>query len=511
MRSVRGRLVGVLLALALCGDAQARPFTVCTTSFHGPDEVRTFDEHLRPPAFEPVILGASARQNRSWLTDACHSGLRCDVFVMSGEFGGRFFGDYGFSLGLQELEEASCDPACAGLFRAPQEVFLLACNTLATKDQDERTPRDYFRVLVDHGFEQASAERVVQMRYGPIGPSFRESLRRVFFGVPRLYGFASVAPRGAVTAPMLERYFASTGDYAVHLERTGRRVERDPRLRAAFAGTSFVQETGMRDGDPGAGDRALVCRLYDERVRVAERLGIASEVMARADFLTFLPTMEVFLRRHPPEGFDHEERAIFAAMQERPAARGEVLRLARELEVSAVKLEVTHFARHMGWITADEFRRVAIDGARSLLARPLTSEIVDIECEIAKHAPIGDAIGSDDLPGLLFTLAEGIRLVDCVGSSDRRVSGRLAAALDDPDLSTRLWAAYALSRRLPLDEGVLLRLARRLDDDSPEMRERIRWIFAAQPKLPVSVRAAMRERGGERADRRRRHESWYRD
>jgi hypothetical protein len=503
------RLALTLLAMAIAGRVDAKPLTVCTLAFHGPDEVRTFEEHLRPPDFEHVRIGASAAKQTSWLGDACRAGLDCDVVVMSGEFGGRFFGNYGFSVGLSDLEEASCDPACAGLFHAPREVFLLACNTLATKDQDERTPRDYLRVLLDHGFEQAAAERVVQMRYGPIGPSFRESLRRVFMGVPRIYGFSSVAPRGAVTAPMLERYFRSSGSYATYLERTGRRVDRNASLRAAFAGTSFVQEAGLAAGDPGATDRDLVCRLYDERTSVADRLRIASQVMNRADFLTFLPTMEVFLRRHPAEKFDDVERASFAAMQEKTAARDEVLRLARELEVSAVKLEVAHFARHMGWMTADEFHRLAVDGARSLLARPLTSEIVDIECEIAKHERLEDAIKSDDLPGMLFQEAEGIRLVDCVAPKDKRVSTRLAVALDNPDESTRLWAVYALSRRLPLDENVLLRLTERLGDDSADVRARVRWILGAQRRLPDNVRAEMRIQERERTRAKRRHEAWF--
>jgi hypothetical protein len=502
------RRLAALLALATAATVHARPLTVCTTSFHAPDEVRTFETRLRPPAFDVVKLGASARENPTWLADACRAGIRCDVVVLSGEFGGRFFGDYGFSLGLQELEEASCNPACAGIFRAPREVFLLACNTLATKDQDERTPREYFRVLLDHGFEQATAERVVQMRYGPIGPSFRESLRRVFPGVPRLYGFASVAPRGAITAPMLERYFGASGDYAGHLERAGGRTDRNAPLHAAFAGTSFVQTTGLRVGDPGAADRELVCRLYDESRSVGERLALASELMDRSDFLSFLPTMEVFLRRHPPERFAPDDRAVFAGMRDRPAARDEVLRLARELEVSALKLEVAHFARHMDWMSADELRRMAIDGARSLLARPLTSEIVDIECEIAKHVPVGQAIRSEDLPEALFVKAEGIRLVDCVAPADPRVNRRLAAALDDPDLSIRLWAAYALSHRLPLEDAVLSRLADRADDESSEMCARVAWIFEAQKRHPSdmdpAMRAATRRRGGSAARR-----VWY--
>src|SRR4029077_18850512 len=113
----------------------------------------------------------------------CRSDLRCDVVVYSAEFAGRFFGQYGASLSLQDMEEASCQARCAGFFHHPLEVFLLACNTLATKDEDNRTPAQYLEVLANHGFARASAERVVQARYGALGPSFREALRRIFMDV----------------------------------------------------------------------------------------------------------------------------------------------------------------------------------------------------------------------------------------------------------------------------------------------------------------------------------------
>ena len=495
------RLSLLILALVAAAPASAAPFTVCTVGFHTPDEVHAFDEHLRPPAFETVPIGPASPDEQDWLAAACRSGVRCDVVVLSGEFGGRFFGDRGFSLGLQELEQASCDPQCSGIFRAPREVFLLACNTLATKDQDERTPRDYLRVLTDHGFEQGEAERVVQMRYGPVGPSFRESLRRAFPGVPRLYGFSSVAPRGATTSPLLERYLRGVGDYGAHLTRVGRSTERNTPLQAALAHTSFVQTTGLGPDEPGARDRDTVCRLHDERTSVRDRLVTAAGVMRRPDFLAFLPTMEAFFARHPPADFDDDERAVLATIRDAGAAREEVLHLARDLEVSALKLEVAHFARHMEWLSEDEFHRMAVAGARALLARPLTSEIVDVECEIAKHAPLSDAIRSEGLPGALFTSAEGIRLVDCLRPTDERVSPRLLIGLADLDSSTQLWAAYALSRRLPLSERVLMELVKRLDDDSPAMRARVRFILASQQRLPDSVRGAVIERDPELASR----------
>jgi len=201
----RHRHLAALAMLALASPAAAR-LRVCTFAFNGPEEVDVFRTRLPPEDFEIVDLSPALATpvptpggTVSWADNLCPTDLRCDVVVYSAEFGGRFFGRSGRSVSLQELEEASCQPRCAGLFHTPQEVFLLACNTLATKDQDTRTPAQYREVLLDHGFEQADAERAVAIRYGPLGQSFREAERRIFAGVPRLYGFSTVAQNARTT------------------------------------------------------------------------------------------------------------------------------------------------------------------------------------------------------------------------------------------------------------------------------------------------------------------------
>jgi len=191
-------LLGLFLVVA---DAHAARLEVCAFSFHGPAEIQVFKERL-PAEVRPD--------------------LRCDVVVYSAEFAGSFFGANGKALSLADMEEASCQARCDALLHHPREVFLLGCNTLATKAQDTRTPAQYLQVLLDHGFDRATAERVVGTRYGPLGPSFRESLRRIFMDVPRLYGFSSVAPAGEHTAPLLERYFRAKGDYRRYLEQGDR-------------------------------------------------------------------------------------------------------------------------------------------------------------------------------------------------------------------------------------------------------------------------------------------------
>jgi hypothetical protein len=163
-------------------------------------------------------------------------------------------------------------------------------------------------------------------------------------------------------------------------------------------------------------------------------------------------------------------------------------------------MELAHLARQLEWMTSDEFWRLAVDGARQLLLQPLSSEVVDIMCEITKLQPIGGEFGSEDLPETLFHKAEGLRLVACLSPLDDRVSGRLVASLDSADAWARRWAVYALSRRLPLDDAVLTRLASHLDDASMDVRERLHWLFKAQRPLSADVRAAIRARDPQLAE-----------
>jgi hypothetical protein len=485
---------------------------VCAFSFHGPHEIEAFADGLPSEDFDVVDLSPH-RQARGapppqpadrgtadpWLLDLCRPELRCDVAVYSAEFAGKFFGAYGRVLDLADMEEASCQPRCDGLFHHPREVFLLGCNTLATKSRDRRSPEEYLRVLLDHGFDRATAERVVGMRYGPLGPSFRESLRRVFAGVPRLYGFASVAPAGEHTAPLLAAYLGAKGDYRRYLEQADGDTAPNAELLAVFAGTGLVQTAGLAPTEPGAADRDEVCRLYDERQPVARRLRGILGLMDRPDVLAFLPAIQVFIDRHPPEALAGEERELFEAIRHSEAGRDEVLGLVRTLDVSAFQLELAHFARHLGWLTPESFRALAVDGARRLLGRPLSSDAVDVMCEIPRHESLRDALTLADLPPRLFEHAEGLRLVDCLAPRDARVSRRLVPCLDDPDLATRLWAAHALSHRLPLDDEVLTQLARHLTDPSDDLRARLRWIFTTQRPISDAVRRAASARDPELA------------
>lgn len=504
-RSVPLRIivVAVIVALAVARTADAaanrtQPLHACFVSLNEPDEVDIFRSHLDPNQFELIDISPRERPRGAdgsvvasplWILDACVPDLQCDLVVISGEFAGGFFGTRGW-LHLQAMEEASCQQRCGGLFRQPREVFLLACNTLAAKDQDSRTPETYLRVLLEHGFERGLAERVVELRYGPLGPSFRESLRRIFAGVPHLYGFSSVAPRAEYSAPMVERYLHATPDYAAALSRTS---ERNAALRAAFAGTALIETTGLSPSEAAARDREQICALYDESRSVNDRMRIAYGLTLRPDALRFIPTLQVFLSRHPPQSLARMERSVLLEMHAAEDTRDAVLELVRTLDVSALQLELAHFAAAVGWIERDEFHALAAAAAAQLLHRPLTAETVDVTCEIVKYESLGGEFKADDLPAQLYQDAQGLRLVACLAPADPRIVPRVVEALRGPDPLQREWAAYALTQLRPSDPAVLSELVPFLRDASPEVATRIRWLFQVQAPLSPAVLRAMEE------------------
>jgi hypothetical protein len=325
--------LGLLLCAALLWSAPAlaRKYTVCSLTITTEDEIEEFREHLDPKDFEFVELTPAegrAFRMRPWFGDACSSDVQCDVLVISAEFAGSYFQDGGLNLPLQELEERSCGRQCGGILHRPLEVFLFACNSLASKERDRRTPDEYLQVLLDHGFDRAQAERVVAARYGELGSSFSETTRRVFAGVPLIYGFDSQAPSGRNVRPFVDAYLRAVGDYAKHLHDLEKeRDDRERQLHNAsmeriFRHTALRETSGVRSGEPGFRKRRTACALYDERRSVAERLEIVEEIMGGPDFLVFLPNIQTLLDRHPPDALEGTARERRSTLSPRSAKRG---------------------------------------------------------------------------------------------------------------------------------------------------------------------------------------------
>ena len=123
------------VAMLLSGEVASRP-TVCTVTINSSDERELFRSHLEKD-FDFVELTdfAKLESKGDWFLHSCKQGIRCDVLVISGHFGGSFFGSSRLRLSLEQLERRSCRSSCDGILRHPKEVFLFGCNTTAGKER----------------------------------------------------------------------------------------------------------------------------------------------------------------------------------------------------------------------------------------------------------------------------------------------------------------------------------------------------------------------------------------
>jgi hypothetical protein len=223
--------------------------TVCSITINSDDEIRTFKDKMDPSNFKFVELVADA-DDPGWFDAACRKMEQevkagrsgCDVLVVSGHFGGVFFGESNASLDIDELDRRACDRSCDAILKNPKEVFLMGCNTLANKERDKRQDDEYLKILVADGVPREFAERVVAYRYGEVGYSLEQRMSAIFSDSARIYGFASTGPVGAKAAPALRNYFAKKKNYSTHLDSMDASTNSD--LQKSFSSTSFTQTRG---------------------------------------------------------------------------------------------------------------------------------------------------------------------------------------------------------------------------------------------------------------------------
>jgi hypothetical protein len=226
--------------------------TVCSITINSDDELKVFKNKMDPSNFRFVELVADSN-DPSWLSRACQKMNQeikagrsgCDVLIVSGHFGGVFFGESNASLDIDELDKHACARSCDAILKQPKEVFLMGCNTLANKDRDKRGDDEYLKILVADGVPRDFAERVVAYRYGDVGYSLQQRMSAIFSSSARIYGFSSTGPVGAKAAPSLQKYLSKKSNYAAHLD--GLEGEKNLSLEQSFAGTSFRQTQGSND------------------------------------------------------------------------------------------------------------------------------------------------------------------------------------------------------------------------------------------------------------------------
>ena len=193
-------LVGLLSAPTLWA------LNVCTMTFNSADEKQAMQNAY---ASDPSATFTELVPNSNdplWLKKACQAQVKCDVLLISGHFGGLFFGEKTIpTLSVEDMFQQSCDANCPGIFENVKSVYLMGCNTLATKKADHRSIDEYLRVLVNDGFPLENAEMVAAARYAHFGESIENKMRMVFPKAQVIFGFDSTGPKGATAGPLLKK------------------------------------------------------------------------------------------------------------------------------------------------------------------------------------------------------------------------------------------------------------------------------------------------------------------
>lgn len=361
-------------------------FTICAMTINSDDEKKIFQAQAakNPKKFNPVVeltdFGGS-----DWFAKACSSGIRCDQLVISGHFGGEFFGESKKSLSLTELEKAGCSKTCEGVLNQPYEVFLFGCNTLAEKNEDHRTPAQYLQVLLQDGIPLARAEMVVQSRYGAVGDSNKAGMQRAFAGeLKQLYGFHSVGPSGKNVKGFINTYFSKVSA-ADQLEKQmakrmmGKVDLANKALAESLKSTAFTQ---CASADIKDEKTQKVCTLLDERKSVTEKLDLTLELLGQEDYLVYLPAINIFMSEIKNKTLSAEEQKSFDLIKNNKVLKEQILGLINQTKGLGLKSEWMLLARNMGYLTQEETTQRLTQEVEAIFTNAISESELEIICSL---------------------------------------------------------------------------------------------------------------------------------
>ena len=415
-----------LAAAAWSAAAHAETKTVCTVTVNSADEKEAMRRHLPPGKYRFVEL--LDRAHDDWLERACHRHVQCDVLVISGHFnaGETFYSDkvdVEASLKMDELERASCSHSCPPLFAKLKEVYLFGCESLNP-----------------HATQYSS-------KYGESG---HDRMRRVFAGVPVIYGFSSHAPVGPYAARLLDRYFAAGGASEFASGRASGKLLR-------IFGRSLTAIRGALPSDPGAGERRDICEFFDQRESPAAKLAYIHDMLRRdpsrgrkylARIENLVASFDEDVRRSP------QYQSALAGFRADEATRAQYLRLARAAPF-AVRSRMLSLAEQLAWLRGDELRTERIALLDDMLAsRTMGFAEVDLGCSLSAGGALPDALSQVKVPAASAHPVADSALLACLGSRDAQA--RILAALANPDDKDVELAQLYLQHR-PVSDGPELR------------------------------------------------------
>lgn len=445
--SAKVLLLVALFAVGWGPEAYAAKRTVCTITVNSPDEKEMFRQRLPEDQYEFVELVERGRPD--WLAAACRQHVRCDLLIISGHFDGstEFYSDQTAAsefLPVAEMERASCSDSCPGLFSQLKEVYLFGCNTL-NSEAVTSTSSEAGRSLVRDGHSRAAADRIARALDQRHRESSRDRMRRIFVGVPVIYGFSSVAPLGPTAATLLGRYLRSASTASVGGGRA------DPGLLAHFAAESMVAVSGLSPSDPHAGYRRDVCQFLDDRPSPAAKLRFVHGLLQRdmAEVRMFLERIEgQFASWTESERRDPEFSAALSQIALDHVARDRFLHFANDADQPQVRARMIQLAGALGWLSPAEQRAELVRMISDLLEKGSFGPAeVDLTCALnSDHGLDGERHRLSLSPSQADKVTRAAALA-CLGSTAGRA--RVLQAVTSRD-ETEAQIAEVYLRRRPI-------------------------------------------------------------
>lgn len=349
-------------------NAAEKKYTVCSLTINSSEERELFKRKLDPEKFRFVeLVPEDEEKNPAWFQRACQSGIQCDIVLISGHFGGKFFGKSGKVLGADQLESMSCAQTCDGILKHPKEVYLFGCNTLADKSPDSRTPEQYLQVLINDGFERSLAERITALRYSPIGRSNKMKMERAFSGAQNIYGFYSIAPTGKHIQASLSKYFDLVGDYTYIVDNI-----LYPEVSAFGKDFWNLKTLGIyassTKGLGGEISQTLTCQLQSQANGREKKLLVINQMLNASDRLSYMMNVEEFFRNNSLLNLNSKEKKILKSIQSNVEAKNELLNVLNYIDYSFHYINTyLSLGIRLGWLSLNERNEILTKMLMSVL------------------------------------------------------------------------------------------------------------------------------------------------
>ena len=359
-------------------------YQVCSITINSSDEIEAFKEFLPAQDFDfvellPQALNEKQDHSSHWFDMACEQDYHCDILVISGHFGGTFFGKSGYSLPTELMEEKSCQNKCQGILSGVKEIFLFGCNTLADKTKDNRTYSDYLQVLLEDGMARETAERVVAARYSPLETPFYKRMNFIFSGSRVIYGFDQLSPLGKDIRRPLRAYFHSInqsfGGYASYLKSGQYKRPLNEQLFQQMPRPIFtLNQASLSLENENLEQREFFenkCRLYDSTRAFPERLQALEDIFYSSQSGSAFFAIDHFLNYNEAEVMEGLGRMAFRAIRENSSVAEEFLSYYQHLNfLPYIKMIYLNILEKFQWMDPIELHVLRRDNLLEIIKNP---------------------------------------------------------------------------------------------------------------------------------------------